>query len=121
MDPGNIGFTDVLNSVLSNVYNQSSANAYETEVSRTIQYVTLHQLLGLVANKNASPQVKAIVNDKLDSFKKMIDSKSSFGREMLREIKKFREDPDEFKRISPPEIPDGSPIGMDCSGPNYNH
>jgi hypothetical protein len=120
MDPKNIGFIDVLNSVLVNVYNQPAASAYEKEVSRTIQYVTLHQLLELVANKNASPQVKAIINDKLDSFKKMIDVKSSFGKEMLRDIKKFREDPDEFKRTSPPEIPDGSPIGMDCSGPNYN-
>ncbi len=120
MDSKNIGFIDVLNSVLANVFNQPSTTAYEKEVTRTIQYVTLHQLLGLVANDNASPQVKAIVNDKLDSFKKMIDAKSSFGKEMLREINKFREDPDEFKRMSPPKIPDGSPIGMDCSGPNYN-
>ena len=121
LDPQNLGFTDVLDSVLANVFSQSSSDAYEKEIMRTVQYVTLHQLIGLAANDDVSPQVKAIVNAKLDSFKKIIDAKSSFGKELLREISKFRKDPEEFKKISTPTIPDGSPIGMDCSGPNYNH
>jgi hypothetical protein len=34
--------------------------------------------------------------------------------EMVRRINRFMEEPEDFKVIPTPKIPDGSPIGMDC-------
>lgn len=36
-------------------------------------------------------------------------------KEMYRRWQSFEKNPDGFKVISSPQIPDGSPIGMNCS------
>ena len=125
LDPGNIGFDDVLNR-LSPVllYNAKSSVGYTNELKHTLQFTTLNRLFSLLANNKALPQVKGMVNEKLDAImeyqQKLAKKMKVEKTEVMRMIEKFRDDPEEYKISSVPDIPDGSPIGMDCSGPNFN-
>ncbi len=114
LQPTNIGFSDVLDEIMKTIYNKNYSGAYEREVSRSLQFVALHRLLSLLASKQSLPQVKALINKRLDAFSNYADKDDVFGRQLLREIAQFRKNPDKFKMISTPQIPDGSPIGMDC-------
>lgn len=126
LDPNNIGFDDVLNKLSSILLSQGqSTKGYASEVKNTIQYTTLNRLFSLLASNKALPQVKAQINQRLDDimkYEKGVARKMKVDKtEIMRMIESFRDDPDEYKISSVPDIPDGSPIGMDCSGPNYNH
>jgi hypothetical protein len=126
LDPNNIGFDDVLNKLSSILLSQGqSTMGYASEVKNTIQYTTLNRLFSLLASNKALPQVKAQINQRLDDimkYEKGVARKMKVDKtEIMRMIESFRDDPDEYKISSVPDIPDGSPIGMDCSGPNYNH
>jgi hypothetical protein len=121
LDPFNLGFSDILDNLPLYTSVKNVPDKYEKELTRTINFVTLDKLLSLLLNKKTLPQVKAMINDKLDDLSSSISKKDPSGKELLLMIKKFREDPDEYKMILTPDIPDGSPIGMDCAGPNYNH
>lgn len=114
LQPENLGFSEVLDEMMKTVYKRNYSSAYDREVSQTIQFVALQRLLSLLTHKQSLPQVKALVNERLDSFTSYVDKNDVFGKQLLREIAKFREDPDEFEMITTPKIPDGSPIGMDC-------
>ena len=126
LDPGNIGFDDVLNRLSPLLlYNAKSSVGYTNELKHTLQFTTLNRLFSLLANNKALPQVKGMVNEKLDvmmNYQQKLAKKMKVEKtEVMRMIEKFRDDPEEYKISSVPDIPDGSPIGMDCSGPNFNH
>jgi len=63
--------------------------------------------------------VKAIVNSKLDEITKILKIRKSSGvqkmydTELIKNIDNFKKNPLKFKKTNAPEIPDGSPIGMD--------
>lgn len=72
--------------------------------------------MNLAAHKDVHPQVNALANASLIGLQMRLKSSSDpDAREMARRITFFNENRDDFKVISSPEIPDGSPIGMACS------
>ena len=125
LNPQNLGLQEVLDVLpLNRIYNRL-VSRYEAEVFRTVKVTVVNNLIGLLRNNKAIPQVKELVNAKLDSIlkkEKEISSQLDMeSTEVERIIETFRDDPNEFEITSAPQIPDGSPIGMDCAGPNYNH
>jgi hypothetical protein len=60
--------------------------------------------------------VNAVANETLKSLKTQLlgSGKSAISAEMVKRIDNFMEEPSEFKLVPVPDIPDGSPIGMDC-------
>jgi len=66
--------------------------------------------------------VRSVTNEKIDELANWLRVKKDVvSKEMYRNIKRFREKPEEFKlEINVPKIPDGSPIGsFRCEVMNY--
>jgi hypothetical protein len=121
LDSKNLGFKDILEGLPLNKPVKAGLDKYEQELAIAVRFVTLNRLFHLLANKDVLPQVKGMINTKLDNLVSGMDKDDVSDRELARMIKQFREDPSEYKMTEVPDIPDGSPIGMDCAGPNYNH
>jgi len=77
-----------------------------------LQYITLQNLMNLIATDQASPQVKSVANEALDDlFTSLKSDKSTFNNQLIRELISFRKDPEKFDVYKVSKIPDGSPIG----------
>lgn len=115
-NPKNIGLQDVLDQVVSNTLTASQKEAYLSEVQTSINFRVLFHLMNLAAHKNVHPQVNAITNKKLDDLKSalMIYGGNANNAEIVRRINAFMKNPDKFKVVPSPKLPDGSPIGMGC-------
>lgn len=114
MDENNMGLPEMLSTLVRETLNYQVISAYEAEVQRTINYNVLKHLMNLSVHKNAIPQSKAFAKAQLqtihDNFKKSgsLNANSAY---MMSEIEAFFKDPDKFKVLPSPKIPDGSPIG----------
>ena len=92
---------------------------YLVEVQQTINNNYLKFLLNLSANDNSFFQVKAEANKEISRISDLLNSKkyskinNNYKSEYLNIIRKFKSEPELFKIISSPKIPDGSPIGTD--------
>jgi hypothetical protein len=112
LNESGFGLQKVLDALNQTVFNAQSDSSYETEVNRSVQFVTLMHLINLVANDSAIAQVKAKVNAMLDKLSTDFSKKGDdFSKQLKREITTFREHPESFKVIESAKIPDGSPIG----------
>lgn len=75
----------------------------------------LKYIMNLAVNDAAYFQVNAIANKAITSIFDGLDN-SVYSNQYKRLIKRFNEEPEEFKLEASPKIPDGSPIGSDlCS------
>ncbi|WP_405327381.1 zinc-dependent metalloprotease [Leeuwenhoekiella sp. LLG6367-2.1] len=111
-DPNIISISEVFNQLLDATLYAKHRRAYEQQVQQTINYRVLSHLKQLYVNPKAIPQVKAEVLAILSSVKSEYQSsKESNEQYIAQEITNFLKDPDEFKPVSSPKIPDGSPIG----------
>ncbi|MEJ1222063.1 zinc-dependent metalloprotease [Sediminicola sp. 1XM1-17] len=116
LETSNLGLTEVLDALLKGTLGNNHKDAYENEVQQSINFRVLFHIMNLAAHNKVHPQVNAIASNKLMELKSELASKSkdAISREMIRRIDNFYNHPEEFKVIPSPEIPDGSPIGMDC-------
>ena len=111
-----IGLKEVLDQLVTETIEKSHKDNYLDAVQTTINYRVLMHIMNLAAHKEVNPQVNALANTRLNDLRRMfLQSGDPDSREMARRIQAFNEDRDEFKVISSPKIPDGSPIGMACS------
>jgi hypothetical protein len=111
-----LGLAEMLQQLSENTFAKKHNNAYLQEVQNNINYRVLYHIMKLAAHKGVHPQVNAIANDQL---KKLRVGWTSTGpdlhqAEMGRRIEAFYTHPDQFSVPDVPEIPDGSPIGMEC-------
>ena len=114
------GFGEVINQVINSTWKVIHNSSYYSEIQRRVDQVVLTNLIGLAANKNASPQVRALSLLKLDDLKKWLKEKITtisdenqkahflFGEKM---IEKFQKNPESFIPPAPLAIPPGAPIG----------
>ena len=95
------------------IKNKTNGNDYESSVQKTINFVVFQHLLNLAVNKNSTPMVRSITNERIDDLANWLRGRGdAVSKEMYRNIKMFREKPEEFKlELNVPKIPDGSPIG----------
>ncbi|WP_442845597.1 zinc-dependent metalloprotease [Leeuwenhoekiella sp. H156] len=105
-------FQEVLDALTAKTFGQKPNDSYLAEVQRSINYRVLEHLKQLMVNPEAIPQVKAAVLKSLsDLAMQNLKFEDADVRYLAWQIGKFIEDPDEFKPVSAPKIPDGSPIG----------
>lgn len=108
----NMDLEGVLNQLIDQVFYSKTNSDYEKEVQNSIQTVTLQHMFNLIRSPKSFTQVKAIANENLDELtNKLSNSNEVFDKQLLREIKEFRKNPEKFKIHVPPKMPDGSPIG----------
>ncbi|SFC18713.1 protein of unknown function [Flagellimonas taeanensis] len=116
LDKNQLGLQEVLDKTIKGTFDLSHRDAYEEEVQNTINFRVLYHIMNLAAHDDVHPQVNAVANETLKSLKTQLlgSGKSAISAEMVKRIDNFMEEPSEFKLVPVPDIPDGSPIGMDC-------
>ena len=104
---------EILEELIDESIKQNQKTDYLQAVQNSINFNVLEKLIQLAINENATPQVKAITNQKIDELANWLNQRDdAISGEMYRTIKDFREHPQNFKVESTiPKIPDGSPIG----------
>ena len=116
LDSSQLGLGELFQSTIDGTINKTHKDSYLNTVQKSINYRVLMHLMNLAAHKDVHPQVNAMANASLIELQTRLRSSSDpDAREMARRITFFNENRDDFKVISSPEIPDGSPIGMACS------
>jgi len=119
VDPSLPGLEDVIDGLLAASFGATSATPYEAEISRAVERVVIEQLITLAASADM-PQVRAIAAFKLTRQAAQMTGAlpgTQDGAEaahlalLARDIKRFMDDPDAFKRSAPPTVPPGAPIG----------
>jgi hypothetical protein len=107
-----LGLEDVLTQLLEQTLYKKMKFDYVGEVQNSINFNVLKHLMNLSASDQSIPQVKAITNAILHKLKVNLENDSSIiKKEMAYRIEQFMEEPEKFKVIPSPQIPDGSPIG----------
>jgi hypothetical protein len=122
LDSDQLGFRDVLNVISEESIKEKHRDAYLNEVQAQITHNFLIHLMSLATSEKSYFQVKAIANKFLSDFATTMPSlnfpeayKIQFGLM----IKEYFDEPQKFKAVPVPKIPDGSPIGMDSCSFNY--
>ena len=112
LDANQLGLEDMLNTLINNTFKKKHNDAYLNEVQQMVNMNLLQQIMNLAVNDNAFMQVNAIANKAIQNIVLYLDN-SAYGMQYIRLVKRFNEEPGEFKIQDAPGIPDGSPIGSD--------
>ena len=117
LNKNQLGLVELIDELVAKTINKMHKDTYYQELQNVINSQVLEQLFHLAAHKNQYQQVNAIVLFKLDEIKSILQSKKTMGVQkiynaaMVKMIEGFVKNPMSFKKIAPPQIPDGSPIG----------
>lgn len=119
LDPRQLGLEDVLKKTVEETVFSQKKDTYLSEVQQIINYRVLFHIMNLAQQEKVHPQVNALAHKQIKDLRTSLlkSSASATSVEMVRRIDRFYSDPDKFKVIPSPKIPDGSPIGMDCFTP----
>jgi hypothetical protein len=113
------GLGEVIDQVGASLVQAAPAGPYEAEIARAVQRVAAEQLMALAASAEM-PQVRAIVTLKLDAARRQLLNTANSGADeavsahaslLGRDIARFLENPDTYKRPAPIVVPPGAPIG----------
>jgi hypothetical protein len=119
LDPVLPGLGEVIDQVGAALVGAAPAGPYESEIARAVQRVAAEQLMALAASADM-PQVRAIATMKLEEARKRLASMASAADDqaaaahaalLARDIARFLDNPDAFKRPAPIVLPPGAPIG----------
>jgi hypothetical protein len=117
VDPSLPGLDEVIHDVLAAAFDAAPATAYEAEVARAVQRVVIDELIGLAANAQM-PQVRAEASlklaQKLDESARLAPADEHQAAHLAllgRDIKRFLDNPENYRRPAPPVVPPGAPIG----------
>ncbi|MDO7619954.1 MAG: peptidase, partial [Flavobacteriaceae bacterium] len=89
---------------------------YIQNVQLNINFRVFTHLLNLAQQEMVHPQVNAVVHSFLKEKAGTLSvSKDLYDQELFRRYAAFLKSPENFKVIPAPTVPDGSPIGMNCS------
>ena len=119
LDKSQLGLVEVLDQLIAQSIEKFHKDSYHQELQNVVNYQLLNQLFYLSSHHKMYWQVNAIVNQKIDAIAQILKKLKSTGvqkmyhQEMLQRIADFKKNPTKFKKPSPPQIPDGSPIGND--------
>ena len=117
-DPALPGLGEMIEQVGAALVGAQPANAYEAEIARAVERVAAEQLMALAASADM-PQVRAIATFYLQQAKGRLDraagsqdvAAAAHAGLLSRDISRFLENPEAFKRPAPIVVPPGAPIG----------
>lgn len=115
LDNDQLSLDEVLQTLINESFKKNYKDSYLNEVQQMINENVLKYIMNLAVNDNAYFQVNAIANNAIKTISSGLDN-TAYANQYKRLIKRFNEEPEEFKLQNAPKIPDGSPIGSDiCS------
>jgi len=118
IDPGLPGLEEVVDSLVSGVFNARAANPYEAEIARAVQRAAMERLMTLAATA-PMPQVRAVATDRLARRMNQLagatsatDADRAHVLLLSQDIKRFLDRPyAEYAPLPPAQPVAGDPIG----------
>lgn len=116
LDSNQLGFDNVLQNTVDNVFGSSYKEAYLVAVQDGIQEQLVESLMSLTQNDAAMAVTKGAARMAINDIRSRLDLSRPAHLELSERIIQFGKSPDKFKKNQAPKIPDGSPIGsFQCS------
>ncbi|MDZ7772629.1 MAG: zinc-dependent metalloprotease [Balneolaceae bacterium] len=120
-DSANLDLGEYLDTIVNHTWKAQMQPGYLGSIQNTVNYVVLYHMMNLAADEDASSQVRAITNLKLESLREWMQSEAEnvqateeriasllYGYRMLQQ---FRDEGEMFMPTTPLSPPPGSPIG----------
>ncbi|MFT5965906.1 MAG: hypothetical protein ACI8V9_000940, partial [Flavobacteriaceae bacterium] len=116
VDNDQLGLEAVLETLWKATIDRNHSDNYLQQAQLVINFRVLTHLMNLASQERVPPQVTAIAYDFIENKIQRLakSSLNAYSNEMIRRWLTFKKDPSTFKVIDSPQIPDGSPIGMNC-------
>jgi len=116
------GLLAILDKLVIQTWKAPAQSGYKGEVQRLVNNLTLKQILTLAATTQAPESVRGIALLEISQLKKWMNNESTKANSMQRanllfglsQMDAFEKNPDKFVPAKALDMPDGSPIGMDC-------
>ncbi|MEH6405917.1 MAG: zinc-dependent metalloprotease [Leeuwenhoekiella sp.] len=106
------GLQKIVEELTDQTLDKSFKDNYFKNVQQTINYNVVKHLKNLAASDKSIDQVKAIAINTLMHYANEWENESDIDKKYIAlDIAKFLKEPEKFKIIPSPKIPDGSPIG----------
>lgn len=116
LDKNQLDLEGVLQSLWKETIAKKHSDSYLESVQITINFRVLTHLMNLAQQEMVPPQVTAVAHYFLKTkMMGLSSSKDLHDQELYRRYLAFQKSPESFKVIPSPKVPDGSPIGMNCS------
>ncbi|SMO35580.1 zinc-dependent metalloprotease [Fodinibius sediminis] len=122
-DINNLGLGEMLDTLMVHTWQAPPREGYQGSIQNIVNHVVLYHMMQLASNKNASSQVRAIMNLKLEALREWIKNEAAeeapteqraasllYGYRMLEQ---FKEEGKILPPTRPMPPPPGSPIGND--------
>ncbi|HKK45590.1 MAG TPA: zinc-dependent metalloprotease [Balneolaceae bacterium] len=120
-DSSNLGLGEMLDTIIKKTWQAPMKEGFEGAIQNTVNYVVLIKMMQLAENDNASSQVRAITNLKLEKLREWMknEAENHAKREQriasllygYRILQHFKDEGKIFKPTAPLPEPPGSPIG----------
>jgi hypothetical protein len=116
LDKNQLDLEEVLSALWQATIGLKHKDDYINNVQLNINFRVFTHLLNLAQQEMVHPQVNAITHAFLkEKAGRLSASKDLYEQELFRRYSAFLTSPENFKVIPVPTVPDGSPIGMNCS------
>jgi len=121
-----LGFDDMVKTLLEETIKSKKIKGYQGEIQKLVNWQVLQHLMQVASHKESYPQVTETVLFEMMRLKTYLGEGSKATEPafilLKKEVEKFIGNPKGYKaKITPPKIPDGSPIGMDCFESNWSN
>ena len=119
LDKDQLGFDDVVETLLNKTIKLKPTSGYQGEIQKLVNWQVLQHLMKVASHKESYPQVTETVLFEMMRLKTYLGdgSRATDPTSILlkKEVEKFIGNPKGYEaKVKAPQIPDGSPIGMDC-------
>lgn len=115
VDLKQLGLEETLNWLTQSTIYKSHEDPYLQATQETINYKVVSSLLNALNAPTISPLAAAQVQESVHKIRAFYGNKPSvMAKFLVQTIDQFKANPNDWKPMQTPNIPDGAPIGMDC-------
>ena len=120
-DTNNLGLAEMIDQIVNKTWRANPQSGYDGAIQRTVNFVTLYNMIQLAADDDAFSQVRAITTQKLIELYNYLNNEEkitndeqwlaayNYGAKMIDD---YFEHPERIEKFTPPLTPPpGSPIG----------
>lgn len=125
-DSSNLGLSNMLDKVIDKTWRRKVPDGYQGAIQNTVNHTVLFQMMNLAANEEASSQVRAITNFKLEALREWMKNEAEQRAEGeqrkasllygFRMLQQFKDKGEMFMPTESLDPPPGSPIGSEAFG-----
>ncbi len=115
VDSKQLGVEETLDRLMQATINKSHADSYLQATQETINFKVVSALLNTLNAPSISPLAAAQVQVFVQKIRANYSLKpTAMAKYIVQTIDQFKANPNDWKPMQTPNIPDGAPIGMDC-------